>query len=109
MAAINPNEEADEEELKNVSRPRSTLTIIRMNADDESDDEEDLEFRKAMADLGSDSDSSSGSDSDEEANGGPSDPTKSKKARKEAAVKELIASLKADDSDEEMEEANGTN
>jgi hypothetical protein len=100
MAAIDPTEEAElNESTKDSSRPRATLKIVRQAEGDE--DNEDY-MRELLGD--SDSGSDDESESDEEANGGPSDPAKSKKARKAAALKQLMESINAA-SDEEMEDA----
>lgn len=105
MAAIDPITPVEINE-KNFSAPlRATLKLIRLpsQGEDESDDEDydDEEMQKLLAGLGSDDESES---DDEEANGGPSDPAKSKKAQKEAAVKKLLENLKSE-SDEEMDDA----
>lgn len=112
MAAIDPSEPAEvDEDSKEPSRPRATLKIIRQADGDDDEDREEY-MRALLGDSDSDSDEDSESD-DEEANGGPSDPTKSKKARKAAALKQLMESINADSgSDEDMEDAadkiNGT-
>ena len=108
MAAIDPSEPAEIEEGTNgITRPRSTLKLIRQNGGSE-DDEESQEYMRALL-AESDSEDESDSDEGEEANGGPSDPSKSKKARKEAALKQLMESI-GGGSDDEMEDAptNGT-
>lgn len=110
MAAIDPSEEPEVDENSNSSRPRATLKIIRQPMQSEEDDE----YMRAMladsdSDSNSDSEGSSEDESEEEVNGGPSDPAKSKKAKKEAAVKDLLEALKNEDSDDEMEEAGGVN
>ncbi|KAI6250283.1 hypothetical protein HI914_01633 [Erysiphe necator] len=92
MAAIDPDETpANKTSDKNI-QPRATLKIIREQDDQDSDDSED-----EMNDLLAQSDSE-----DEDKNGGPSDPNKTKKARKAAAVKQLMDAIADDGSDEEM-------
>ncbi|QSZ33909.1 hypothetical protein DSL72_005483 [Monilinia vaccinii-corymbosi] len=108
MAALDPTE--PNYDVKEGVTPRSTLKIIRQSKvgdeDDSDDDDEGSDdlLRALLADNDSGSDEDS-EDDDEEANGGPSDPAKSKKAQKQAALKELLASINKDDSDEEMEDA----
>ncbi|RDW85095.1 FK506-binding protein [Coleophoma cylindrospora] len=108
MAAIDPSEPAAEDENSTATtRPRATLKIIRqpLSADDE-DDEDDEENEAYMRALLAESSSDEESDEEEEGNAGPSDPAKSKKARKQAALEQLMASIKDDEeSDEEMEDA----
>ena len=110
MAAIDPSAtvEADEDG-KTVAR--ATLKLIRqpmgLGDDDSEEDSEDEEYMRALLD-GPDSDDDE--EEEEEANGGPSDPAKSKKARKAAALKELLDSIDNGSDDEDMEDApNGTN
>jgi FK506-binding nuclear protein len=93
MAAIDPSAEPEHTE-GGSSQPRATLKLIRaplIDMDDDEDSDFDPEEMDAM--LASDED---GESSDEDANGGPSDPAKSKKARKAAAVKQLRKELAED-------------
>lgn len=101
MAAIDPNEPAELEETTNGNtRPRATLKIIRqLEGDDDEEDNEEY-MRALLAESESDE-----SESDDETNGGPSDPAKSKKARKAAALQQLMDSIGGADSDEDMEDA----
>ncbi|KAL1310925.1 hypothetical protein AAFC00_001150 [Neodothiora populina] len=88
MAAIDPSAEPEGDS----KHPRATLKIIRaplIDMDDDEDSDFDVDEMDAM--LASDEDGEESSD--EEANGGPSDPAKSKKARKAAAVKQLKKEL----------------
>ncbi|KAL1884306.1 hypothetical protein VTK73DRAFT_3290 [Phialemonium thermophilum] len=106
MAAIDPTEEPEADEDGNIpSVPRATLKIIKARfdslGDDESDEEDDEYLQKLL--NGADDDDSSGSE--DEPNGGPSDPSKSKKARQEAGLKKLIEAAEKDQSDAEMEDA----
>ncbi|KAL8388458.1 hypothetical protein RB595_009231 [Gaeumannomyces hyphopodioides] len=109
MAAIDPTEEPEADEDGKVPRvPRSTLKILKEAVGDDYD-EDDSYLEELLANADED-DSDDDSEEGEEANGGPSDPAKSKKARKEAAIKQLIAAAQAEsDSDEDMAdgEANG--
>ncbi|KAL2125396.1 hypothetical protein VTJ04DRAFT_1761 [Mycothermus thermophilus] len=99
MAAIDPTAEPQTDGQGNVpSIPRSTLKIWKANVDEE-DEEEDERLQKLLG--GGDDESS---DDDEEVNGGPSDPSKAKKARRDAAIKKLMEATK-EESDEEMEDA----
>lgn len=106
MAAINPSAEPEYTGTVNGDGPvRATLKLIRQPFDPE--DEEDY---LNVLPNGEDSEDEDESSSDEEKNGGPSDPSKSLKARQrhEAAVKQLKASLDEEDSDDEIE-VNGVN
>lgn len=98
MAAIDPNAQPQiPEELKDVP-PRATLKLIREPiSGDESDDDEDdsIDAIRARLGLADEDDSEEESDDDEEKNGGPSDPAKSKKARKAAAMKQIMDELEA--------------
>lgn len=105
MAAIDPSAAPETDGETNGSfKPRATLKIIRepiTQGDDDSEDEDDEELRafleKNAPDMYSD---------DEEANGGPSDPSKRQKAQN---IKKLVDALNKDndnsDDDEEMEDA----
>jgi FK506-binding nuclear protein len=100
MAALDPTAPAEvNENSPSSATTRATLKIIRQPEGDEDDDEY---MREILGD--SDSDSEDEDEDEEELNGGPSDPTKSKKARKEAALKQLMESIDTADSDEEMED-----
>jgi FK506-binding nuclear protein len=103
MAAIDPSEPAEE----SANRPRSTLKIVRQPIGSEDDEDSEEYMRALLAESDSDEDSE---DDEEEVNGGPSDPTKTKKARKAAALAQLMETLAEAGSDEEMEDApNGVN
>lgn len=94
MAAIDPTAEVE------AGPTRATLKLIRIQDDDE-EDEDDYDFdpdnieelrAKLLADgvLGSEDESEEDEDdSEEETNGGPSDPAKSKQAKREALQKKL--------------------
>jgi len=116
MAAIDPSAEAIHGDGEHKT-PRATLKIITLAEDDDEDDEDweddddvdELRARLREAGvLGSDDDDSEiseGDESEEETNGGPSDPAKSKKAKREALEKKLKEDLAA----EEMELDSMTN
>lgn len=103
MAAIDPSAPALPNEENPSATPRATLKLIRQpaGAEDEDDNEDYMRALLNGGDLDSDEEESE----DEEVNGGPSDPSKSKKAQKEAALKQLLDSMGGSDSDDEMEDA----
>ena len=110
MAAIDPTA-APEFAGGNVDAPvRATLKLIRepladSDSDYEEDDEDDyLHNMLNGGRSGDDEDDESSSSDDDEKNGGPSDPAKSKKARREAAIEKLREALEKEDSDDEMED-----
>jgi FK506-binding nuclear protein len=108
MAAIDPSAEPNTEESDHKA-PRATLKLVRIPVEDDDDDEDwedddDVDSLRARLReagvLGSDDDSDLSEDeSEEETNGGPSDPAKSKQAKREALEKKLKEDLAA----EEME------
>lgn len=111
MAAIDPSAdpEGDEDE---IARPRATLKILRLPLDAEdldedsgSDDEMDVEEFSDIEDLDEDD------SDDEDVKGGPSDPAKSKQAKREAAEKEIKKLLEEEgmDVDDDDDEPNGVN
>jgi FK506-binding nuclear protein len=104
MAALDPTQAPEADEDGNVPAvPRATLKILK-GQDNGDEDEDDSYLDGLLNGEYSDEDDSE----DEEANGGPSDPSRSKKARQEAAIKKLIEAAQNDeDSDEEMDEADG--
>ncbi|KAL7628677.1 peptidylprolyl isomerase fpr3 [Parahypoxylon ruwenzoriense] len=106
MAALDPTEAPEADEDGNIpSVPRSTLKLIRKrpSLDDELDDEY---LGQLMGDDSSDEDDDEDDDEDEP-NGGPSDPSKSKRAKQDAALRRLLQAAQAEeDSDEEMGEDN---
>jgi FK506-binding nuclear protein len=128
MAAIDPSAEPEGED---GAVPRATLKVIRQalladegmydDDDDSSDDGFDKdEMERILAGEASDEsgaeDDSEDDSEDEEVNGGPSDPTKSKKAKRAAArekIRELLAEEGMDideaDEDDDEEQINGVN
>ncbi|OCK83016.1 hypothetical protein K432DRAFT_390785 [Lepidopterella palustris CBS 459.81] len=122
MAAIDPSAPPQLESHPEGAAPRATLKLIRepIDADDESDDEDydnvDA-IRDRLAGAISDDedededeeDSDEVGDSEEEKNGGPSDPAKTKKARREAAMKELQKILQEEEEMELDDITNGVN
>lgn len=118
MAAIDPSAPAELDGAANADTPaRATLKLIRqppgMGDDDDSEGESDEEdYLNALlggADSEDDDDEDESSDEEEEdVNGGPSDPAKSKKARKDAAVEQLKQAL-ANEESMELDGPNGVN
>ncbi|OQO11708.1 hypothetical protein B0A48_03435 [Cryoendolithus antarcticus] len=113
MAAIDPSAAPEGEE---VAHPRSTLKIIRQplifedSEDDEDDSEDDDDFDADEMERMLAEDSSDGEDDDEDdeaVNGGPSDPTKSKAARKAAATAAIKKLLEQDEMDVDEAKTNG--
>ena len=109
MAAIDPSAEPEfSGSAIDGTTPRATLKLVRQPLGPEDDDEDDSEYdedeeaqlRKLLNGAASDEEDSSSDD--EEVNGGPSDPSKTKKAREEAAVEALKNAIQNMDSDEEM-------
>ncbi|KAI4091133.1 MAG: hypothetical protein L6R37_007789 [Teloschistes peruensis] len=106
MAAIDPT--ADPEHTGSVNGdapPRATLKLIyrRSDPDDDEDSESDSIESDEMMKMLTGQEPESSSD-DEDVNGGPSDPSKSKKARKQAAAEQLMKALaESQSSDEEMD------
>ncbi|KAK5114454.1 hypothetical protein LTR62_002389 [Meristemomyces frigidus] len=110
MAAIDPSAapEGDEGQL-----PRATLKIIRqpLGMDDDSEDDEDFDIDEMDALHANGVDEDDDEDDDEDV-GGPSDISKSKKARVEAAIKELAEREGMDIDEEDSEDdakPNGVN
>ncbi|EMC96023.1 hypothetical protein BAUCODRAFT_123299 [Baudoinia panamericana UAMH 10762] len=128
MAAIDPSAKPDGAE---GAAPRATLKILRRplelwdddeDEDDEDDDEEDFDadmMEKMLAgelvdgddedDEDEDEEDDEDDEDDEELNGGPSDPSKGKKARTEAAIKKLIGDGMDVDGDDQEVKLNGVN
>jgi len=92
MAALDPSAEPEEDGPTKTSKPRATLKIIRepllMDMEDEDDSDFDEDEMNAL--LAEEDDDES---EDENVTGGPSDPAKSKKARKAAAAEQLRKEL----------------
>ena len=107
MAAIDPNAHIDQDESgDDAAPPRATLKIIRGPPEsDDSDLDSDLDsddasqIRALLRGAGDMEDDSEDEDDDGEDNAGPSDPSKSLKARKEQAAAELRKALEAEDID----------
>ncbi|KAH7118762.1 hypothetical protein B0J11DRAFT_535211 [Dendryphion nanum] len=110
MAAIDPSAEPQLDETTSV--PRATLKLIRLNPgalggldDSDSEDEDDEEYdvddikaiqarlRGIISDEDEDMSDDDEDSSEDEKNGGPSDPAKTKKARKAAMTKKLQEEL----------------
>lgn len=89
MAAIDPDAVPEFEDEAHANKaPRATLKIIRpppgLDYEDSADDEDDED-----------------DESDDEANGGPSDPARKKRAMLEAALKNMDDGMDEDDEDED--------
>ncbi|KAL8667461.1 MAG: hypothetical protein Q9202_000677 [Teloschistes flavicans] len=112
MAAIDPTAEPQHTGSVNGDvPPRATLKLIYDRSDpaddDEDSDSDSIDHDDMMKMLtGEEPESSS---DDEDVNGGPSDPAKSKKARKQAAAEQLIKALAETQSDEEEMDVDGVN
>ena len=114
MAAIDPSAAPEQTGTVNGDlRPRATLKLVydpnpsQDSDSDEGSDEEEEYLQNLLAGReseGEDLDDEYSSD-DEEKNGGPSDPSKTKKARKEAAMQQMMKALAEaqDDSEDEMD------
>lgn len=108
MAAIDPTAEPEGEE---GAPPRATLKIMRrpIGMDDESDDDSEGSFdADEMEAMLAEEDDDDDDEDDEMVNGGPSDPSKSKKARV-AAIKKMLADevMDVDGEDEKPALTNG--
>ena len=119
MAAIDPTAPAELDGAADDDTPaRATLKLIRQppDMDDEDDSEGDSDEEDylnallggADSDDEDDEDESSEEEEEEEVNGGPSDPAKSKKARKNAAVEQLKQAL-ANEEGMELDGPHGVN
>lgn len=103
MAALDPTEAPEADDEGNIpDMPRATLKLVRQRNPD-LDEELDDEYLEAL--MGGSDDDEEDSDDDDEANGGPSDPSRSKKAKAEAALMKLIEAAQAEESDDEMADA----
>ncbi|KAL8860441.1 MAG: hypothetical protein Q9178_003100 [Gyalolechia marmorata] len=126
MAAIDPTAEPEHTGTANGETPaRATLKLIydrssQVDDDDGSEGSSDEQYLKALLegqesdegdedededdDDDEDEDEDESSSDDEDVNGGPSDPAKSRKARRQAAAEQLMKALaETVDDDDEME------
>ncbi|KAI9673871.1 MAG: peptidylprolyl isomerase fpr4 [Caeruleum heppii] len=102
MAAIDPSAEPQSESTNGKGPARATLKILRQGGFDEiSDEDSDEEDEYLRGLLGEDSDEDD-EESIDQMTGEPSDPAKSKKARKQQAMADIKKALE-EDSDNEME------
>lgn len=98
-----------------ASIDRCTLILLRepIDDDDESDEDYDdvdaIRARLAGAISDEEDEDEEDEDSDEEKNGGPSDPARTKKARKEAAMREIKKLLEEEDEMDLDDAPNGVN
>lgn len=117
MAAIDPSAEPEGEE---GVIPRATLKVIRQSLLDDEDDEyddDDSDFdQEQMERLLAEEYSDDSDEDDEEVNGGPSDPSKSKKAKLAAAKRDIQKMIEEDgmevdedDSEDDDDVLNGIN
>jgi FK506-binding nuclear protein len=114
MAAIDPSAKPEHTGTADGDAPvRATLKMIYdpsgpgdEEEDSEGSDDEDAYLKALLEgrDSEDEEDDDESSSDDEEKNGGPSDPSKTKRARKEAAMKELMDALaEQNESDDEMD------
>ena len=106
MASLDPDAEPEGDE---GAPQRATLRLIRepLSMDDDSEDDSEFdadEMERILAENESESD-----EDEEQVNGGPSDPSKSKKARKAAAEKEIKKLLNGSGMDLDEKKTNGVN
>ena len=114
MAAIDPGSTLF---YPNSNGPidRATLILLRepIDDDDESDEDYDdvdaIRARLAGAISDEEDEDEEDEDSDEEKNGGPSDPARTKKARKEAAMREIKKLLEEEEEMDLDDAPNGVN
>ena len=111
MAAIDPSAAPQLDSHPEGAAPRATLKLVREPIDDDDDDESDEDYDDvdairarlsgAISDEEDEDEESEedDEDSDEEKNGGPSDPARTKKARKEAAMREIKKLLEEEEMD----------
>ncbi|KAL9000636.1 MAG: hypothetical protein Q9169_000672 [Polycauliona sp. 2 TL-2023] len=124
MAAIDPTAEPEHTGTTNGNTPaRATLKLIydRSSQEDDDDDSEGsldeqdylkalMEGRESDEDEDEDEEDDVSSSDDEDMNGGPSDPARSRKARKQAAAEQLMKALAetvSDDDEMDIGEPNG--
>ena len=110
MAAIDPSAAPEHTGITaDGALARATLKLIRQpigmgdETDSDEDSNEDNYLQKLLDGVDSDEDEENPSTDDEEKNGGPSDPSKSKKARKAAAVEQLKKALAENAIEDDME------
>ena len=116
MAAIDPSAAPQLDSHPEGAAPRATLKLVREPIDDDDESDEDYDdvdairarLSGAISDEEDEDEESEedDEDSDEEKNGGPSDPARTKKARKEAAMREIKKLL---EEEEEMDLDNTPN
>lgn len=108
MAAIDPSAEPEGDE---GAIPRATLKVIRQPlGDDYTDEDSDIDIEGMDMEFG-ESDSDEGDEEHGAVASGPSDPTKSKKAQREAAEKEIRKLIEEEgmDVDSKTNGVNGAN
>ena len=108
MAAIDPTAAPEFAGTSADAPVRATLKLIReplvadSDEDSEDEDEDDDLGKMLIGDRSEDDEDDESSSDGDEKNGGPSDPAKSKKARRVAAIKQFEEALKQEDSDDDM-------
>ena len=117
MAAIDPSAEPEYSGTTNGNTPvRATLKLIRQpigpvsDDDSESDPGADDYLDKLLNGKDSEDEDGDSSSDNEEKNGGPSDPSRQKKAIRRAAdknVQEILADINASDEDMDKDDTNG--
>ncbi|KAL8771880.1 MAG: hypothetical protein Q9209_002818 [Squamulea sp. 1 TL-2023] len=124
MAAIDPTAEPEHTGTANgETPPRATLKLIYDRSSQTDDDDsiggsDEQDYLKALmegqesdeSEEEGDEDEDESSSDDEDVNGGPSDPARSRKARKRAAAEQLMKALAetvSDDDDMEIDGVNG--
>lgn len=108
MAAIDPSAEPEGDE---GAIPRATLKVMRQSLLDDNDSEDSDFDQEQMERILAEDYSDESEDEDEDGlNGGPSDPEKSKKAKLEAARKDVAKLLDEEGMDiDDDEKPNGVN
>lgn len=106
MAAIDPSAPPKHSGTANGDVPaRATLKIIYDPTgplEDDDDSSQDSDERLYMESLIQDDDEDESDSEEEGKNGGPSDPSKRAKARKQAAAEQMIKAIAENDSDNDM-------
>ena len=107
MAAIDPSAPPKHSDTANGDVPaRATLKLIYDPTgpfgDDDDDSSQDSDERLYMDSLIQDGDEDESDSEEEGRNGGPSDPSKRAKARKQAAAEQMMKAIAENESDNEM-------
>jgi FK506-binding nuclear protein len=100
MAAIDPTAEPEFGEGDDKKTPRATLKLIRVPAE-LLDDSDDSDYEALEGD--DDEDAESSGEGEEEANGGPSDPSRAKKPNNPDLAKSMAKAVAEQKSEDEEE------